>query len=468
MEQVFGRKKYYEQLVISHEPAYNDMVKAITIVKDFIIANKLVIYGGSAIDFALRLHGSRIYDDDVLTIPDLDFYSPRHAHHAYTLADALYDAGIHATRTIVGLHTRTMRVDVGDNHFIADISYVPEEIFDTLPFIEYEGMRVIHPDFQRIDAHSALSIPYGNPPTEDVFSRWRKDIERFNILAQFYPIKSTLEAGAPIVRLKLPIDIRHYIFSGVAAYAIISAEYIRAMRDLHLEPAPGLPLTEFELADDYIVVSSMGELELAHADTKKIASELNVTDVKYYESYINLLPEVMTGRFSHEYGECDLRVLSTHNRLISCNVIKIKTGFGANDLVRLRVTGVQYLLKYFLAMYFRCKHGDGMQQMTAPVYLKYYCGLMSMMESYEQAIAGTADAIGLARLSPLFPTLNVYGSDNKSLSYEVNMMWTNFALKRGPRPIIPGNYYPAKTRNHPQFDPSASEIFRESGKPIPQ
>jgi len=467
MDQILRRKKHYEQLVMSHEDVYEDVLRAITIVKNFIIQEKLIIYGGSAIDYALRLHGSNIYDDKSLQIPDLDFYSPNHAEHAYSLADLLYDAGFSQARTIVAVHTRTMRVDAVDNHFVADISYVPPEIFPLLPYIVYEGMRVIHPDFQRIDVHSSLSIPYGNPPAEDIFSRWQKDIERFNKFAQYYPIvvPNIKTIGK---RLKLPLDVRHYIFTGIAAYSVLYVEYKRLMQELHLEPDSTIPAAEFsiDMHEKSITLSTHEELELAHTDLQKISSELNVLNVKLYESYINLLPEIMTGKFKHPFGECDIKILSTHNRLVACNIISFNTGFETSDRVRVRITGTQFLLKYFLATYFRYKAGNSAQVLVAPVYLKYYHGLMRMIESYETAISETADAQQLAMNCPLFPTLYIYGNDNKSLSYEVNMMWTMFALKRGNRPLIPGNYYPARTRIHPVFDPSSSAIFRESGKLI--
>ena len=145
MESVFERSKEFEFLVTSYDPVFEDLIEAIEVVKKFIIDHKLIIYGGSAIDYALRLKGDKIYPDDLLKVPDLDMYSPNNVEHSYQLADIFYKMGYKEARAINALHMETMRVDLVDNHFIADITYRPPELFETLPYLEYKGMRIIHP-----------------------------------------------------------------------------------------------------------------------------------------------------------------------------------------------------------------------------------------------------------------------------------------------------------------------------------
>jgi hypothetical protein len=151
---------------------YQDVVDVIIEVKEFIRKKKLIIYGGTAIDFALRLKGDKIYPDESLSVADLDFFSPNSVEDAYELADMLYNKGYKEARSIVALHVITMRVDMGDNHFIADISYIPRDVYDKIPYLTYDGMRIVHPDFQKIDLHSSLSFPYDNTPMEVIFHRW--------------------------------------------------------------------------------------------------------------------------------------------------------------------------------------------------------------------------------------------------------------------------------------------------------
>ena len=54
--------------------------RALEIVRAFIVERGLVLYGGTAIDRALRLKGSKLYPDEER--PDYDVYSPRNVDDA--------------------------------------------------------------------------------------------------------------------------------------------------------------------------------------------------------------------------------------------------------------------------------------------------------------------------------------------------------------------------------------------------
>ena len=79
--------KVYEYIVFQHDPNKDLMLKALDMVRDFITEKKLTITGGMAVDFALKLKGSKLYDDN--TLPDYDFFSPEHSNDAYELAKLL-------------------------------------------------------------------------------------------------------------------------------------------------------------------------------------------------------------------------------------------------------------------------------------------------------------------------------------------------------------------------------------------
>lgn len=197
------------------DPYSKKAIDAIVITKKFISDRRLVCYGGTALDYAARLMGSKIYDDEKLTIPDLDFFSTDPWKDACELADILYAAGYEDTRVINALHVGTFRVDIGSNHFIADIGYMP--ILDNVYTLTYEGFRVIHPDYQRLDMHSSLSFLYDNPPREVVFARLAKDIERFNVINALYPIP----AGSGLPRTEdVSTFSQDYVYAGLTAWGI--------------------------------------------------------------------------------------------------------------------------------------------------------------------------------------------------------------------------------------------------------
>lgn len=199
-------KDDYENLIYEHDFQKDAMNKALETVCNFIQRKNRILVGGMAIDIALRSKGSKLYKDD--QFPDYDFISPEFHKDAYELGDILSKdfAGISC---IMAFHTSTMKVRLNFQE-VADITYVPPNIYDIIPTITHMNFRVVHPHFQMIDQHRALSLPYEKPPLETVFGRWKKDIQRYDILNEKFPIKQEPTNG-PIdkttVCYKIPLKV---------------------------------------------------------------------------------------------------------------------------------------------------------------------------------------------------------------------------------------------------------------------
>lgn len=441
MESVFEKSKQFEYLVTTYDPAYEDLLVAIEIVKDFIIKNKLIVYGGSAIDYALRLFGDKIYPDDLLKVPDLDVYSPNNVQHAYQLADILYQRGYQEARAINALHMETMRVDLMDNHFIADISYRPPEIFEKLPYLEYNGMRIIHPMFQRIDLHSSLAFPYDNSPREVIFERWSKDIKRFNKLAEYYPV----ELSAKPIELRqctVPLAAKKYVFTGLIGYALVYKYLEQKMKSYDKEIPKTIARAKFEIVNDSIVFDTLEQTcEFVHFDIDRAAEELNGVVAKY-EPYINLIPER-----AEITTDINYIAYSTKNRLVSSNSVQLETTF--------RVTNVQYLLKHFISQYFYRQDSPRIANM----FLERYQSLLLMIELFENTVISDTDG-------PLMLSIKSYGNENINLAREIALNYLYVDLDGAEPYKIPKNYYPAKGKPHPEFDPEGVVFFRERGRKI--
>lgn len=179
-------KKEYENIIIKNDKFTEDTMISLGLVKKYVCAHKLIIVGGMAIDFALRLKGTKLYEDDVL--PDYDFYSPEYNTDAYHIAEKLNKAGLNNISVINANHISTMRVRVNYT-VVADVTYMPKIIYDKLPCLAYRDIRIIHPHYQLIDQHRALSYPYENPPWEVIIHRWKKDASRYDLLYKYYPLK---------------------------------------------------------------------------------------------------------------------------------------------------------------------------------------------------------------------------------------------------------------------------------------
>lgn len=437
MESVLAQSKSFEQLVISYDPIYDDMLAATEIVKDFIREHGLILYGGSGLDYALRLCGDKIYPDDML--PDLDFYSPNSIEDAYTLADILYAAGYKDVRVIVATHTETMRVDLAGNHYIADISYRPKDMFALIPYIEYDGMRIVHPNFQRIDIHSALAFPYDNAPREVIFDRLSKDVKRFNLLAKYYPLPSI---GVVLPLRKITVPNYNHVLSGFAALAAMKAVmYGDATTKKH--GGNNISTTPITVTKNTVEFDTLdGVCDYVHFDPIGAAEMMGLEKISQYEPYINLILPRVEGISNYNGKIIKYCFNSTTNRLVGVNYAII------NGII-VRFVNVQFLMKYFISMYYVHKE----QPRLAATYLQGY-----------------VDALNVCADNTFLPSFNVYGNENINLAREI-MLNRMYVGLDGAVPIkIPANYYPGRSipakRPHPTFDPESVDYFRTSGRII--
>jgi hypothetical protein len=395
----------YEIVAFRRDPVYDDFMRAIPIIKQFIIKNKLVVYGGTAIDFALRLKGGKLYSDDSPKAIDLDFYSSTHADHAYELAIELYESGFTKSRVINATHYSTMRVDIVDNHFIADISYLPEDVLKSVPTLTYQGMLFVHPHFQALDVHSSLSFPYYGSPFENIFNRWKKDITRLNMLLIKYPLGKPEPVKKPTHLIKINTQ---YILQGFSAYAVI--KHIIGEK------------TITKIGNDLNFLSQEKYADIIHHNPAKFAP----FDAKY-EPFGTIIPEI--------YIVGNLRIFSSENELVSINEVEIE---GA----KLRVANIQTTLRWFLGMYY--KSGDKM-------YLAHYLSLMQLINRDESIFK---------------PSIMTYGAVSKSQTHIINQ---NKLYSQIYGDVIahkmPTNYYPARGNRQPVFDYD-SIFFQMSGKKI--
>ena len=164
---------------------FDTNTNALAVVKKFIKDRGLILYGGLAIDYALRKKGKSLYPDDQL--PDFDMLSPNHSEDAYDLAEILSKEGFINVSAIRAKHPQTMRVRT-NFIFVADISYVHKDVFSAIPWRVHDGIKFVAPHFQIIDMHLSLSFPFRGNPFNNIDHRWKKDVARYNKLVFEYDI----------------------------------------------------------------------------------------------------------------------------------------------------------------------------------------------------------------------------------------------------------------------------------------
>lgn len=440
LQKVEDKAKIYEDISTKKDPCYETAIRAIDIIKDYIIKKGLIVYGGTAIDYALRLHGDNIYPDELLALPDLDFYSPDNVGDAYELTDILYSAGYKEVRAISAIHVRTMKVDIINNHFLADISFIEPEIFCDLPYVEYENMKVIHPWFQKMDLHSSLSFPYDDPPNEVIFVRWKKDIERYNKLDKYYPHEPSDEK---LNLRKITINLKKYnkfLFNGVIAlellkYCLNSMKKVKDSKSITIE-------------NGFMTVTAE-KLELATDNTENI-DYLKPESVEYYSSYL----EVFTKHVECSVDGLEAFISVIDRKLLSYHTLKIK------DQI-IKIVSPQYMLMTFLAK---------AQFLDQKAYINYYLEALCVIEEAEKIISKEENKDALILKSPFFPSVETYGKNNISDSYEIGLVRLFKELGKALpeyecRPLnLPVNYYPDAGKEVKKFDYNEKYFIRDGRK----
>lgn len=423
----------YDIISQQQDPVYDDWEKSISIIKEFIIARKLIIYGGVSIDIALRLKGDKLYSDAASSMPDLDFYSPNYVEDAYDITDIIYNNGYPNARCIKAGHYSTLRVDIVDNHWVADVSYMPDVVFNELPTISFQGLQVVHPMFQYMDIHHALSYPYGGmAQRENIFNRSKRDISRFNMIYKHYPVDYVDNKYKTHI---IKID-QHMVLYGFSAYSAINTIFT----ELGLKcKCVSAQINTIDKSLHY--KSPENYFDVIHIKPSKLTYDGAVA----YEPFGTFLPDRI--EFANK-----LRVFSSENELVAVNDIAING-------VNMRCCNIQPCLKWMLAMYFANINPEIRQ-----IYLQYYASLLNMINTVEDAILQNADIQSKAEI--FFPTASFYGGVNIEPTQIIQKNLLNSRLYGDAVAYTaPKHYYPPGDRPD-KFDYENSHYFRMSGRKI--
>lgn len=448
---------YYSNLVNVRSAIYENITEALDIVKDFIITHNLILVGGMAIDFALKLKGDSIYSDDQL--PDYDFYSPIHTEHAYMLGEILCRGGYPNISCIQAAHITTMRVRI-DFETVADITYCPPTIYKNVPTLKYNKMRIVHPHFQMIDQHSSLSIPFENPGREVIFHRWKKDIVRYDKLYKHYPvvpdinepllsdIATTLEmepskpkytterkrGGKTIKHVTPP---RGYARSPKrireAKKLEIPLERVSVpMKHLRNSCLCGWGGIDYILEGDVITLYiPKGEpITVASEDYKEFINDHKLTNVKYYSEFFGKIPRSII--CSSPNLNKKIEIYDTFGAKISAKKISEK--------YNIYVCNIQWCMVYLLVKIF----SSSIKKIIFTAEEQYLrCRQLVMGGQY--------------------PTIETYGKYNFTHSYlnRIKKDKERIYHIRSPN-LQPSNMYPKPPEciNDKSFDPEKSDYFK--------
>ena len=362
----------YESILARREINFDMEKKALDTVKKFLIRKKLVLYGGMAMDMAFRLKGSRLYDPTDNKLEDYDFYSPDPINDAYELADILHKEGFLEVNAINALHVTTMRVRLGTKA-VADISYIPPNIFKVIPTLKFKDSNheedtyiIINPLFQRIDLHESLTEPVRDAPTEVYFNRFAKDIKRFKMLDELYPINEYLPKKSPKIELVDVIipNLSDVLWVGCISYAIHykqlfdligSSSKIHKKFQSEFDNILELSITQLDQdsKDLYVQTPKSTPLSLYADDfptvLKELGEQYSKSSISYYNTYLDRSRPRMIKFVKKRKSGGDIEIFD--NARSTKTYIDVKVGS-----VNMKGASAQLTLMYFLQRYF--EHGN--------------------------------------------------------------------------------------------------------------
>ncbi len=515
LQKVFSQTKEYETIAEKHEILYPKIEKALAQVREFIVEKKLIIYGGMSIDLSLKLAGDPgIYSDSV--IPDYDFMSPNAYNDSNELAQILNKKGFPMVSAINAYHPTTRRVRVQFRN-VADITYIPQSIYDNLPYLTFKDLKIIHPMFQRIDMHHAFSYPLANPPMEVVYGRLSKDITRFRLLDARYPLRpdtkmlTTLkrefsESVFSTLRFHMPVNV---VLGGLSAYAFIydlmnclllgpelkailddagtsqalnqefkklvpaRVEFMEKQQFMIQLPKSVNPILTLISDAPMEIFPSVGSTFYSPSGLKhKKEPEVKVIAESFFNRYLDLKPKTRTVIIQQtETTQIMAEILDNKGSLLPIfnfsSIIKElqKYNSSAWKLYKIpsessqdwQISNVYNILMLFLLEYFR-------NQKSANIYLNLYWSTMRLVWIAEQIVIALKNKDQKAALEfqtqmPYFFTASVYGKYNWDMTYIAQQK-----EKMGEHLLPPKGYFPDQYPQAPQFDMSKTWIFQTDGE----
>lgn len=440
-------EKKYENIQEKLTEGYDDGMKALEIVKEFIIRKKLILYGGMSIDLSLKLAGHEgIYDDD--TIPDYDFYSPDYIKDSYELADILYEKGFNDVNAINAAHISTRRVRINNTLVVADISYQPPNIFDNLPFLLYKKLRVIHPNYQRMDMHRTMCYLYENPPMETFSHRIKKDIKRFAMLNNEYHIfhkKNTSKSYE--FDIIIP---ENTCIAGSQAYAYM----LNMLRSAMNKNKKILQKADQQIANK---INKCMDADISFYDNKMKGYTCNPLISFYSNNFIKLANNISDEKniYYNAYGDSlRPRTIITDNYEIFDNKGCLLSAYKIGKNIYMAC--ISSVCLYSLQKYFDTKDDKWLHQYKS-------CLIIIEIAEYMKSINCILD------YSPWFITADYYGKYNWSPLYQayiwdkynsINYITENMMIR--PK----HGYYPDNKNVDEEFDIKKARFLQYDGKKV--
>jgi hypothetical protein len=188
LENILKNAKKAQLKVFEDMVSPDEVMKIYDVIKIYIKKNRRKIYGGYGLNELLKLKNpeAAIYKIDPDNPKDIDFYTIDPICDFVNICNELHKAGFKFVMGQESLHRETYSIRVKNIEY-CNISYVPKNIYNKLPFKEVDGYYYIHPHFMMIDMLRMFTDPLAS------FWRLPKGIyNRFVLLEKYYPLPQNI------------------------------------------------------------------------------------------------------------------------------------------------------------------------------------------------------------------------------------------------------------------------------------
>jgi hypothetical protein len=163
------------------EPLFEEYKKVNNIIKKYIKENRRIIYGGYAWNKLIEIKDKNDVFYKKNDRPDIEFFSPYPIEDVKNICDLLHKEGLKYVTGKSAHHEETYSI-FSNFENVADISYMPLNIFKKIDFIKVDKLMLISPKIILID----ILRQYNDPLT----SYWRieKAFNRMALLFKHYTL----------------------------------------------------------------------------------------------------------------------------------------------------------------------------------------------------------------------------------------------------------------------------------------
>ena len=192
----------------TNEPTFTESSNIYKIIKEYIIKNKRIVYGGYAQNLLLKIKNPELTfyiekDEAAYNWPDvadIEMYSDKPFLDVVNITEELLSKGYKYAEGREGAHEGTYKIFINNINY-SDISYVPTHIYNNLPIININNMLCVDPHYMMVDAYRTITDPMTS------YFRLHK-IPRYNALLKIYPInKELIDNNINLIWDKKKIDI---------------------------------------------------------------------------------------------------------------------------------------------------------------------------------------------------------------------------------------------------------------------